>query len=226
MQTNSSANGYIKLHRKILDWEWFDDANAFRLFITILLMANWKSKKWRGRTIPRGSLWTTIDTLATKTGLTYQQTRTALFKLKSTGEITDEVTNAGRLITVVNYEVYQDDAEKITDESTDERTGKQQTNNRRSNRQANKRVTTTEEHIRNKEHNNIKQQQFGRRFETIDLNEVLSVEEIAALANKYENINELLSEVEADINAKEKRVRYPVRYIEGYARNTGWPVKQ
>jgi len=137
-------NGFIKLNRSILEWEWWDDQNTFRLWMTILLLANWKEKKWHGKVIPRGSFWTSIASLAKKSGLSEQQTRTALDKLISTGEVTSESTNEGRLVTVVNYDVYQTVDSTPTSESTSEITGKQQTSNKR----LNKRVTTTEEYIR------------------------------------------------------------------------------
>lgn len=130
-------NGYIKIHRSLLDWEWWDDINTFRLFMTILLMANWKSKKWHGKRIRRGQLWTSIESLSEKSGLTFQQTRTALDKLISTGEITSRATNEGRLITVVNYGVYQSEDAEATNGSTSKSTSKQQTSN--------KPLTTTEE---------------------------------------------------------------------------------
>lgn len=209
------------MHRKMFEWEWWDDINTFRLFITILLMANWKPKKWRGRVIPRGSCWTSIQGLAAKSGLTFQQTRTAFEHLISTNEITSEVTNEGRLVTVVNYEVYQSDNENITDKITDKNADNQQTNNKQINRQA----TITEEHIRTKEYKELKEQQQSGGFAGIDLNDLLTVEEIHKLGSKYEHVNDLLEEVEADINAKEKTVRYPVKYIEGYARNKEWPRK-
>ena len=215
-------NGYVKLHRKLFEWEWWGDINTFRLFVTILLMANWKPKKWRGRVIPRGSCWTSIPALAQKSGLTYQQTRTSFEKLKSTGEITDEATSLGRLVTVANYDVYQLDAEKVTDEITDENADEQQTSNQRSNRRA----TTTKEYKELKNIKNIKELQQESRFSAIDINDLLSVEEIHRLATKYERINDLLDEVEADINVKGKSVRYPFRYVDGYARNKKWPRKE
>lgn len=134
-------NGYIKLHRSLFDWEWWDDLPARTLFITILLMANWKDKKWHGRKIKRGSCWTSIETLSKKSGLTFQQTRTALDKLISTGEITSRATNEGRLITVANYDFYQADDSKATNGATNGTTSNQQTSNKR----PNKRITTTEE---------------------------------------------------------------------------------
>lgn len=135
-------NGFIKIYRSFLDWEWWDDINTFRLFMTILLLANWKDKRWHGKVIPRGSFWTSIESLSKKSGLTFQQTRTALDKLISTGEITSEVTNEGRLITVANYDFYQSVDEPATNEITNDLTSKQQTSNKR----PNKRVTTTEEY--------------------------------------------------------------------------------
>ena len=214
-------NGFVKLHRKMFEWEWLDDINTFRLFVTILLLANWKPKRWRGRVIPRGSCWTSIPELAKKSGLTYQQTRTALDKLISTGEITDKVTSRGRLVTDANYDIYQSDVENVTDKITDKNADNQQT----SNRQVNRQVTTTEEHIRTKEHKELKEQQQGSRFAGIDINEILSVEEIHKLANKYEHVNDLLDEVEADSHAKEKPVSYPFRYIDGYGKDKNWPRK-
>lgn len=214
-------NGYVKLHRKMFEWEWWDDINTFRLFVTILLLANWKPKRWRGRVIPRGSCWTSIPELAKKSGLTYQQTRTAFDKLILTGEITANITDRGRLVTVANYDVYQSDAENVTDKLTDKNADYQQTINQQSNRLS----TTTKEHKELKNIKELKEQQQDGRSIAIDINEILSVEEIHKLGQKYEAVNDLLDEVEADINAKGKSVRYPFRYVDGYARNKEWPRK-
>lgn len=135
-------NGFIKVHRSILEWEWWDDINTFRLFMTILLLANWKEKKWHGKVIPRGALWTSLPSLADASGLSVRQTRTALAKLKSTGEVTDEATGEGRLVTVVNYELYQAVDIIPTDEATDDLTGKRQA----SDTQRDRRATSTEEY--------------------------------------------------------------------------------
>ena len=48
-------SGHVILHRKILGWEWYMDINTCRLFIHMLLKANWKDGKFRGTTVPRGS---------------------------------------------------------------------------------------------------------------------------------------------------------------------------
>ena len=101
-------SGYIKLHRKLLDWEWYSDINAARIFLHCLLKANYQDKRWHGIEIKRGSFITTIDTLAKETGLSKQQTRTALYKLKSTHEITHQATRNYSLLIIEKYNDYQD----------------------------------------------------------------------------------------------------------------------
>lgn len=123
-------NSFIKLYRSLLDWEWWDDKNVTRLFLTILLSANWQTKKWHGMTIEKGSVFTSTEHLSKKSGLTMQQTRTALNKLKSTGEITIKSTNKGTLVTVENWGKYQFTPEEVTNESTSNPTNNQQTTNK------------------------------------------------------------------------------------------------
>ena len=104
--------GFIKLHRQILDWEWYDDPNTMRLFLHILLIVNHKEKKWRGITIKKGQKLTSQIKLADETGLTRQQVRTSLKKLIATNEIT-MVTNAQHtVITVNNWNSHQDQPTK------------------------------------------------------------------------------------------------------------------
>jgi TusA-related sulfurtransferase len=116
-------SGWIKIHRQILDWEWFDDKNAFRLFMYLLLKANHKERSYKGKIIKVGETLTGLELLSKELGLTVQQTRTALSKLKSTNEITIKTSTQGTVIQVVNYSKYQTSTNEITDE--------QQTNNKR-----------------------------------------------------------------------------------------------
>ena len=99
--------GWIKIHRKILEWEWYDDINTKVLFFHLLLTANHKEKKWRGQIIQRGQKITSISHLAKETGLTCQQIRTSLNKLKTTNEITTKVTNKYTLVNIEKYSDYQ-----------------------------------------------------------------------------------------------------------------------
>lgn len=135
---------YLKLYYKMLEWEWYTDANVMRLFIHCLLKANRFDKKWHGVEIKAGSFITSYENLAFETGLSVQQIRTAINKLTSTGEITYKSTSRYSMIIVNSWIEYQ--AEQQTNNK--QITNKQQTNN--------KQVTTTREYIECKnEENNI-----------------------------------------------------------------------
>lgn len=101
--------GWIALHRKIFEWEWYSDINTTRLFIHMLLRANHKPKPWQGVLIPRGSFLSGRKKLSQETGLTEQQIRTSLKKLKSSHEVTTKTTRKNTLFSMVNYNLYQDE---------------------------------------------------------------------------------------------------------------------
>lgn len=105
--------GFVKLHRKLSEWEWYRDTNVLCLFIHILLLANWEDKQWQGKTIKRGSFITSIEHLSLESGLTIQETRTVIDKLVGTGEINKQTTNKYTLIIVNNYNEYQDNQQTI-----------------------------------------------------------------------------------------------------------------
>ncbi len=101
-------SGWIKLHRSLLDWEWYDDVNTRLVFVHCLLQANFKDRSHKGTMFERGSFPCGRDQLAKDVGISTQQLRTSLNKLKSTGELTIKSTNKGTKITLCNYDSYQD----------------------------------------------------------------------------------------------------------------------
>ena len=109
-------NGWIKLHRSLLDWEWYDDVNVTRLFLHCLFKANHADKNYRGTVVKRGTFLTGRDLLAVETGLSVQQIRTAFTKLKSTNELTIKSSRQGTVVEVVNYDKFQDTTNKPTNE--------------------------------------------------------------------------------------------------------------
>ncbi|MCQ2979687.1 MAG: hypothetical protein MJ245_07810 [Clostridia bacterium] len=100
--------GFISLHRSMLNWEWYDDINVSRLFIHLLLKVNYQDKTWHGYKVNRGSLITSYANLSKETGLSIHQVRTALDKLKMTGEVTCKVAHNFTIINVVKYKDFQD----------------------------------------------------------------------------------------------------------------------
>lgn len=122
--------GWIKLHRKFLEWEWYTDSKMVHLFIHLLLSASIEDRKWKGIVLQRGQLATTYPELSKKTGLTVQNLRTCLEKLEYSQIINRKVTNKYTLVTICNYESYQS-AESIDQQTTNRQlTGNQQTTNR------------------------------------------------------------------------------------------------
>jgi hypothetical protein len=109
-------SGWIKLHRQILEWEWYSDNNCFRVFLHLILKANHKEKRYKGIELNSGQIITSRDILAKETGLSSQQIRTALNKLISTNEITSVTSSQGTILQVVNYEKYQLSTNEITNE--------------------------------------------------------------------------------------------------------------
>ena len=102
------ADRFILLNEKIMEWEWFDDVYMFKLFICMILMANYKDTSYKGIQVKRGSFITSIDKLQNKTGLSHNTVEKKLKQLISTGEITEEIKpNKYRIITIVNYDKYQ-----------------------------------------------------------------------------------------------------------------------
>lgn len=129
---------WIKLFRKFMDWEWYGDKNTKVLFIHLLLKANYQEKGWKGIKIGRGQFITSLKHLSDDVGLTIQEVRTSLKKLKSTKDITIKTTNKYSIITIENFDKYQS-------------VGKENSNQIANEKQANNKLLTT-----TKENNNIK----------------------------------------------------------------------
>ncbi len=114
---NGNNNGFILLYRGLTSWEWYTDINTKTLFIHCLLRANYEGEEWKGIYINRGSFVTSLESLASETGLTVRQVRTSLDKLKrkrrnGESELTVMSNRKFTFITVNNYEKFQSQAKK------------------------------------------------------------------------------------------------------------------
>lgn len=121
--------GFIKLHRQIIDWEWYGDPATKAVFIHILLSACYDSCRFMGNQVSRGQYMTSLSRLSRDLNLSTRQVRTALSRLEKTGEIDTQTSNRATLITICNYDSYQ----------VEERPKKKKTTNKR---QANDTQTT------------------------------------------------------------------------------------
>ena len=114
-EQKANGFGFISLDRSILQWRWFTVPNTAHLFVFLILRANHEDRDFMGITVHRGELVTSLQNIASQTGIKINQVRTALKHLKSTGEITSTSTNRYTLISIVNYDHYQS---RITNRAT------------------------------------------------------------------------------------------------------------
>lgn len=122
-------NTYIKLFRNLLNWEWYNDTNTTRVFLHILLNANYKPRRYKGHRIPAGACVFGRKSWAKALGLTEQQVRTAIKHLKSTNEITTKVTNKFTIVTVTKWDLWQMQDGQATTKTTNKLTNNQPTSN-------------------------------------------------------------------------------------------------
>ena len=178
--------GYIKLHRKLTKWEWYHNANTFRVFIHLLLTANYERRNFEGRTIERGQRVTSISKLSQELKVSVQSIRTALDHLKSTGELTIKTTPKYTIITINNYISYQ--------QLTNDLTNDQQT--------ANKQLTNDQQQWKKDKESKrkIKKGERGTlsphgQFENVFLSDAEIADLRAKYPNHYESKIERLSRV-------------------------------
>lgn len=195
-------NGFITLQRQIIDWEWYDDANTFRLFIHILLKANHTDKNYRGTIVKRGTFLTGLDVLSKETGLSIRKIRTSLERLKSTNELTIKTSTKGSVIQIVKYNDYQSATSKTTNE-----------------RQTNDKRTTSTNNDNNE--NNENKKDIYRKFKHLSISKV-----------QFENLREFWSKQQIDdildaVENYKKNTGYNSLHLTAKAWLTGkHPIKQ
>jgi transcriptional regulator with PAS, ATPase and Fis domain len=113
--------GYIKLHRRIMDWEWYKDSNTKNIFIHLLLNACYDSCRFMGQSVDRGEYITSLSRISNDLNIPIRQVRTSIKRLKQTGEIDTLTTNKYTKVTICNYESYQVEETKTKKKTTRKR---------------------------------------------------------------------------------------------------------
>lgn len=102
--------GWIKLHRKILDSQYGKNPEVFSLFIHLLLMANHKKGYTAdGTMLEPGQLMTSQVGLAKRLKLSRTKVQRLLLKLEDAKQIRQQTSSRNSIITVINWVVYQSD---------------------------------------------------------------------------------------------------------------------
>ncbi|WP_404469397.1 DNA replication protein DnaD [Sutcliffiella horikoshii] len=127
--------GWIKLYRDLLNKPiWIESSPEQKaILITLLMMVNHQENEWEWQgklySVKPGQVITSLDSIAQKCGkgVSIQNVRTALKRFEKYGFLTNESTNKNRLITIVKWGFYQNNAEELTSKLT----GDQQKTNKR-----------------------------------------------------------------------------------------------
>jgi len=105
--------GWVKLHRETLEkaiWKCSTPEQKV-IFVTIIMLANHKENQWiwKGKQFKcqPGQFITSIKSLANYGGVTIKNVRTALLKFEKLEFLASEQASDGRLITVLNWDRYQ-----------------------------------------------------------------------------------------------------------------------
>ena len=131
-------DGWIKMHRLLLEKPiWLKStANQKVILITLLLMANHKPNEWEWQgkkfEVKEGQFITSIEGIKQKAGkdITTQNVRSALNKFEKYDFLTNKSTKTGRLISIVNWQVYQDVKQEGNKANNKEVTKNQQRTNK------------------------------------------------------------------------------------------------
>lgn len=117
--------GFIALHRQLLENTiWLNSTPEQKtILITLLLMAWHKEKswEWRGQKFrtEKGQFVTSLSSIMKNCGegITIQNVRTALARFEKLEFLTNESTKRGRLITIVNWHIYQTERNEANKET-------------------------------------------------------------------------------------------------------------
>lgn len=112
--------GFFKIHRELFVKPiWLQSTLEQQIIlITLIAMANYSEKQWewKGKKFKAkpGQFVTSLNSIVKDSGpgVTMQNVRTALKRFENLEFLTNESTKQGRLITIVNWELYQGQGEQ------------------------------------------------------------------------------------------------------------------
>jgi DnaD/phage-associated family protein len=130
--------GWLKFHRELIDKPIWTGSTPEQkvILITLLTLANHKTNEWEFKgekyTVKPGQFITSLPSIVEKCGkgITIQNVRTALKRFEKYEFLTDTSTNKNRLITIVNWGIYQGDEDVVNSQPNRQLTGNQQATNR------------------------------------------------------------------------------------------------
>ena len=112
--------GYIKLHRRLLESEVFEDALLLKTWVWLLMTANWEPRTTlNGIFIDRGELVTGFRKAGSVLGVSKNTVKLHFDKLQTAGMIRFKGGTLGTHVRVLKYRYFQDDRDQGRDTSWD-----------------------------------------------------------------------------------------------------------
>jgi len=110
--------GYVKLHRKCLESAVFGDSDLWRFWCWCLMKASYKQRQVliSGSVVcvEPGQFVLGRKSAAESLGVTERAVRTCLKNLEKLGNIETKTTNRFTLVTLINWELYQENEDEVT----------------------------------------------------------------------------------------------------------------
>ena len=121
-------NGFVKLPRSILNWEWYDHPDVSRMYIHLILKVNYAPAKWRGLEILEGEHITSINKLSIELLMSEFKVRESLTKLKNTNYIEITTTNKFTIVKLIKSRLFENEKNTNHNQIKNEPTMKLKTN--------------------------------------------------------------------------------------------------
>ncbi|MBQ9214341.1 MAG: hypothetical protein IJ150_10445 [Bacteroidales bacterium] len=194
---------WIKLYDSLLNWRWAHKPEYMAFVIHCLLRANPSAKKWENLELERGSFIVGREDFAKEIGISVQTYRTILKNLQACEFLTAKSTSKGTIITICNYDSYQEVKKQNNQQITNASPSNHQLLTETS--PTNHQLLTTIIDNKNNREQNFKDKEIKETFlknggtaekkvfQISDLEKILSAENIYMTAQGYQefkNLNE------------------------------------
>ena len=106
----------VRLNNKVIkgiimnitkEWRWYHNSTMVHLWVNLLISAR-EEDGWYGMIeVKKGQVITSLSKLSAETGISIRKIRTCLSNLVKSGEIKEMTNNHYRIITIIDYDMYQ-----------------------------------------------------------------------------------------------------------------------
>ncbi len=112
----NTAGGFAVFYRSLREQPWYKNSEFKAVFIELVLRAQYQSTNitYKGvtRLVKRGQVFTCNQQLSNDTGVSLSQVKKAITLFKNLEQVeTQKVSNKGALITLINYDKWQEKTE-------------------------------------------------------------------------------------------------------------------